>query len=459
MPNPQSKLIECDDCYKKISPNAQSCPHCGAPRKKRDFISKEFLAVLGIFQALIIISLGFLGGMLERRNTNFIEEFRSATQREISTYGGKIETQIEEIRTELGKKRMEMERENERNKILKENIYKVLAKDDETSVQAICLIYGIYGDKSIEIFRRMLEATRKLEKGRCRGESIKVARLKKMLNIAKVIQKTTSEWGVRISYGNRLIDALQDEERVRDKFKDKVKIYRLSESEYYVFVTDLSEELARSRSGDINSELQLNTTSQNFSMWKEKLFDEKGRTKLREVPIRISEMTPLAQVAYQECLTGPKEIGTSNEGPEIEKYQKPLDIVGRPWSAAFLYWCVDKTGVKLPPKKFNLASTSTWVDWAKNNGYWHSVKDKSFIPTNGDIVIYSNSKRPGEFNHSGIILEYYKESKIIITVEGNVNNKVSEVHRKLPGTGQYTVAGFIRITAEPAKPGIRENTP
>lgn len=55
-------LIKCKECGNRISKEAESCPQCGAPRKK-----KAKLSILGIF--LVLLGLFIFGVVMFLSNT------------------------------------------------------------------------------------------------------------------------------------------------------------------------------------------------------------------------------------------------------------------------------------------------------------------------------------------------------------------------------------------------------
>ncbi len=47
-------LINCKECFQKISSKAKNCPHCGCPRKDKSFYTGCFFVFLGLLTALIV---------------------------------------------------------------------------------------------------------------------------------------------------------------------------------------------------------------------------------------------------------------------------------------------------------------------------------------------------------------------------------------------------------------------
>lgn len=121
------------------------------------------------------------------------------------------------------------------------------------------------------------------------------------------------------------------------------------------------------------------------------------------------------------------------------------------WCAAFVYYCVLKTGMELPikqpPIKYRFAGVGAWYEWGKANGFIFSDKDE-FKPSRGDIVIYNNiipqENKPKDsawHDHIGILLSC--EDDFLVVAEGNIDNKnVSGITKR---RRDNTIGCFLRI--------------
>lgn len=150
----------------------------------------------------------------------------------------------------------------------------------------------------------------------------------------------------------------------------------------------------------------------------------------------------LAQFAKEEASL--KLRGNSAKaGPEIEKFLSPfrkilgesdprfLDIsFGADWCAAFVYYLVIKAGYKLSIKPFEdkrgtFGLVGIWLEWAELE---NKLKDISYEPVPGDLVLYDKLLSSSELDHIGVILE--NKGSYLLTAEGNVDNMTGIFKRK-----------------------------
>lgn len=124
-------------------------------------------------------------------------------------------------------------------------------------------------------------------------------------------------------------------------------------------------------------------------------------------------------------------------------YDSQVSGSGYPWCMAFVQWCFNQNGTKLP---YKTASCSALLNWYKKN------KPKQVFvinPKPGDVVIYN-------FGHTGIVESwngYNSASGKITAIEGNTSstNKGSQdngggVFRRIRAIS--TVTAFIRPIIE-----------
>lgn len=86
-------------------------------------------------------------------------------------------------------------------------------------------------------------------------------------------------------------------------------------------------------------------------------------------------------------------------------YGRTVSGNGYPWCMAFVQWCFNEIGKKLP---YTTASCSSLLNWYKKNKPECVVK----IPKAGDIIIYN-------FGHTGIVESVGKGT--ITAIEGNTS--------------------------------------
>lgn len=143
-------------------------------------------------------------------------------------------------------------------------------------------------------------------------------------------------------------------------------------------------------------------------------------------------MTPLevaiSQIGKQEQPHG------SNWGPDVQKYLASVGIkFPAAWCMAFVYWCVQQSGVPNALKKTGGVMMQ-----------WNSVPpgSKVKVPQPGYIFIMDYGKGLG---HTGFVEKV--EGASIHTIEGNTNDEGSregyEVCRKIRAISKCK--GFVKI--------------
>ena len=163
----------------------------------------------------------------------------------------------------------------------------------------------------------------------------------------------------------------------------------------------------------------------------------------------MSTRKKLAQVAKtkaQRFLHGRVMKTEHNIHEIIELFPKfHIEEADGMWCAAFVYYCCIKAGFKIPirPKvcSCNLAGCSAWEELAiaDKDIIYASAKDRSFLPSPGDIVLFDRVFIDKEHDHIGIVIERRDES--IIVAEGNINNVSGVIERKIDSH----VRAYIRL--------------
>lgn len=128
-------------------------------------------------------------------------------------------------------------------------------------------------------------------------------------------------------------------------------------------------------------------------------------------------------------------------------YGRSVSGSAYPWCMAFVQWCFDRAGMRLPCKT---ASCSALLNWYKQN---LPASVKTSAPHAGDIVIYN-------FGHTGIVESV--SGNTITAIEGNTSPGTSGsqsnggmVCRRTRQT--YTVTAYIRPSYD--KEVNMDNTP
>lgn len=134
---------------------------------------------------------------------------------------------------------------------------------------------------------------------------------------------------------------------------------------------------------------------------------------------------------------------SAKAGLEIEKFLSPfrkilsegdprfLDInFGVDWCAIFVYYLAVKAGYKLSIKPFEdkrgtFGLVGIWLEWAESE---NKLRDSSYEPVPGDLVLYDKLVSDSELDHIGIILENH--GRYLVTAEGNVNNMTGVFNRE-----------------------------
>ncbi len=94
------------------------------------------------------------------------------------------------------------------------------------------------------------------------------------------------------------------------------------------------------------------------------------------------------------------------------KYGSSAGMPISAWCALFISWCADRAGIDESYLNRSAVANINWQDY----------KDKaSYTPKRGDLIYfkYNGFNNEMSVNHVGIVVEYYAETKTIITVEGN----------------------------------------
>lgn len=138
----------------------------------------------------------------------------------------------------------------------------------------------------------------------------------------------------------------------------------------------------------------------------------------------------IAAVALQEI--GVQEATGNNDGMRVEEYLAYTGLgKGHAWCAAFVSWCYGQAGLAVPrnawsPALFPLARRYTSQQIGQG-----TVRQADLF------AIYSTSIQ--RINHVGIVRK--KEGNWILTVEGNVDNRV--LCKRRPLTTIYAFSNWL----------------
>ena len=157
----------------------------------------------------------------------------------------------------------------------------------------------------------------------------------------------------------------------------------------------------------------------------------------------------LARIAEKLALTpfhGNIEGEVSNIAPLIAHFPKwSAEAAEDAWCAAFVYHCVLLAGYEIPysPEECvtcSLAGCGGWEEFAMGDervGYYK--ESTSFVPREGDIVLFDRVFSGVEHDHIGVVLKASEDT--LITAEGNMGKRSRIVTRK---RDEY-IRAFIRL--------------
>ncbi|MCC8075693.1 MAG: DUF2272 domain-containing protein [Clostridiales bacterium] len=135
----------------------------------------------------------------------------------------------------------------------------------------------------------------------------------------------------------------------------------------------------------------------------------------------------LSQLGYHESSSRSKLSGTCSGSGNCTEYGRYYGMTQAAWCAMFVSWCAREAGVSTSviPK---YAAVRNYHSYYKKKGRfysWTKVRKKSYVPKQGDLIIYANVKG-GTAHHIGYVVSVtYTSSKIkIVTVEGNSSDQV-----------------------------------
>jgi hypothetical protein len=148
------------------------------------------------------------------------------------------------------------------------------------------------------------------------------------------------------------------------------------------------------------------------------------------------KLVEIAREQAQMPFHGYIEGKESNIEPIIKHFPKwNIRDADKSWCAAFVYYCCIKAGFVIPysPNECvtcSLAGCGGWEEYAIGDSRieYHN-KDETFVPEEGDIVLYDRVFISQEHDHIGIILEVNDD--VINVAEGNTfNDNISRVIKR-----------------------------
>ena len=163
--------------------------------------------------------------------------------------------------------------------------------------------------------------------------------------------------------------------------------------------------------------------------------DEWNRKIDNFINIALNERTENTGFIEQQILVKNKKGEWEYKGDNINKYGKWYGDNGVPWCAIYVSWCANEAGILnnkgvagkdgKPIPKFETCKVGKEL-YEKAEKY-HKL-DSGYEPKKGDLFIHLNRDKEGELDgtgHTGIVIAYDNENKIVYTIEGNSNDRVS----------------------------------
>ncbi|WP_286862691.1 CHAP domain-containing protein [Sphingobacterium sp. UBA7625] len=128
----------------------------------------------------------------------------------------------------------------------------------------------------------------------------------------------------------------------------------------------------------------------------------------------------IVSIAVQEI--GVREATGNNDGQRVEEYLAYTGLgKGYAWCAAFVSWCYGKVGLSAPRNAWSPALFPNGRRYAAGLSQQENIRPADLFG------IYSQQQ--GRINHVGIVRKL--EDRYILTVEGNVANRVLSKRRLL----------------------------
>ena len=138
----------------------------------------------------------------------------------------------------------------------------------------------------------------------------------------------------------------------------------------------------------------------------------------------------IVDIAVHEI--GVQEAGGNNDGIRVEEYLAYTGLgKGHAWCAAFVSWCYGQAGLAVPRNAWSPALFPVARRYTDQQIGQGSVRQADLF------AIYSSSHQ--RINHVGILRK--KEGNWIVTVEGNVDNRV--LCKRRPLATIYTFSNWL----------------
>src|SRR5581483_4662821 len=127
-----------------------------------------------------------------------------------------------------------------------------------------------------------------------------------------------------------------------------------------------------------------------------------------------TKATNAVVIAIAESKKGITEVGTSNAGPQIQKYENVTGAVGEAWCGSFVSWVYLQAGRDIRPQIPHPESVQNILEYARSHG-WVQPTDQA---RGGDMIAWDG---PGTEDHVGIVVKNNGDGTVDY-VSGNTPN-------------------------------------
>ncbi len=229
--------------------------------------------------------------------------------------------------------------------------------------------------------------------------------------------------------------------------KDFIMSVEDLQSELDLYTNALSDKNLLEQNTDEESKVKLQTINE-FLETKEAQLKNKTKMYVDAEASDVKDDKELPDYVKRALNNARKDLGVleikgkPNQGVRINEMLKDVGLPNKPapgepgykWCAAAVSSWWRDAGLKVPTPRHpgGDALCQNWLNWGKSNGLFTKT------PTEGAAVIYGNAK--GTATHIGIIEYFNKQTKEIITIQGNTS---SDNKFNRDGDGVFRKKGLI----------------
>ena len=142
-------------------------------------------------------------------------------------------------------------------------------------------------------------------------------------------------------------------------------------------------------------------------------------------------------VRLAESQIGVSEVGTSNNGADVNKYRNGVQD-GSAWCASFVSWCYGRGQGSDNSSTFGYdASSQNIRRKAENAGFYQTVQS-GYAPKVGDVAVWNYGNNKG---HVAIVSKVNPDGTFE-TIEGNCSNQVRKMTRS---RNTENLVGFVQM--------------